>query len=113
MAHGIEPVLPFDITLSTFLVPNLTDKFSTANLIATRARQLQRREDDLAAIHSNVVKSHFESVHQFECHFENTIHNYDFGPRAFVLVQNSSVESDLGRKAKPCYMGPMVVLRRM
>jgi len=65
MAHGIEPVLPFDITLSTFLVPNLTDKLSTADLIATRARQLLRREDDLAAIHTNVLKSRFESVRQF------------------------------------------------
>jgi hypothetical protein len=40
MAHGIEPVLPFDIALSTFLVPNLTDKLSTADFIATRAQQL-------------------------------------------------------------------------
>jgi hypothetical protein len=111
MAHGIEPVLPFDIALSTFLVPNLTDKLSTADLIATRAQQLQRCEDDLAAIHSNVVKSRLESVRQFERQFENMIHDYDFGPGAFVLVRNSSVESDLGRKAKPRYMGPMVVLR--
>src|SRR6266566_2300108 len=112
MAHGIEPVLPFDITLSTFLVLNLTDKLSTADLIATRAWQLLRREDDLAAIHTNVLKSRFESVHQFERQFKNTIHDHDFGPRAFVLVRNSSVENDLGRKAKPRYMGPMVVLRR-
>ena len=111
MAHGIEPVLPFDITLSTFLVPNLTNKLSTVDLIATRARQLQRREDDLAAIHSNILKSRFESVRQFERQFENTIRDYDFGPGAFVLVRNSSVETDLGRKAKPRYMGPMVVLR--
>ena len=62
MAHGIEPVLPFDITLATFLVPNLTDKLSTADLIATRTRQLLRREDDLAVIHKNVLKSRFESV---------------------------------------------------
>jgi hypothetical protein len=112
MAHGIEPVLPFDITLATFLVPNLTYKLSTADLIATRTRQLQRREDDLAAIHSNVLKSRFESVRQFERQFENTIRDYNFGPGTFVLVRNSSVESDLGRKSKPRYIGPMVVLRR-
>ena len=113
MAHGIEPMLPFDITLSTFLVPNLTNKLSTADLIATRARQFQRREDDLAAIHSSIMKSRFESVRQFEHQFENTIRDYDFGPGAFVLVRNSSIETDLGHKAKPQYMGPMVVLRRM
>ncbi len=112
MAHGIEPVLPFDITLSTFLVPNLTDKLSTADLIATRARQLLRHEDDLAAIHTNVLKSRFESVRQFERQFKNTIRDHDFGPGAFVLVRNSSVENDLGCKAKPRYMGPMIILRR-
>ena len=86
MAHGIEPMLPFDITLSTFLVPSLTNKLSTADLITTRARQLQRREDDLAAIHANVLKSRFESVRQFERQFENTIRNYNFGPGTFVLI---------------------------
>ena len=87
-------------------------KLSTAELISTRTRQLQRREDDLAAIHSNILKSRFESVRQFERQFENTIRDYNFGPGAFVLVRNSSVESDLGCKAKPRYIGPMVVLRR-
>lgn len=64
MAHGIEPVLPLDITLATFLVLNFANPLSTAELIATC--QLQRREDDLAAIHLNVLKSRFESVQQFE-----------------------------------------------
>jgi hypothetical protein len=36
----------------------------------------------------------------------------DFGPGTFVLVPNSGVENDLQGKAKPRYMGPMVVLRR-
>ena len=65
----------------------------------------------VAAIHSNVLKSRFESVRQFERQFENTIRDYNFGPGAFVLVRNSSVENDLGHKAKPRYIGPMVVLR--
>ena len=110
MAHGIEPVLLFDITLSTFLVPNLTDKLSTADLIATHTWQLLRHEDNLTVIHTNVLKSRFESVCQFECQYKNTICDHDFGPGAFILVQNSSVENDLGCKAKPRYIGPMVVL---
>jgi hypothetical protein len=57
MAHGIEPTLPFDITLATFLVPNLTKPMSTDELITTRIRQLQKREADLAAIHTNVLRS--------------------------------------------------------
>jgi hypothetical protein len=41
MANGIKPVLPFDIiALFTFLVPNLIDKLSTVDLIATCTQQL-------------------------------------------------------------------------
>ncbi len=122
LVHDLQPlhavtirnaaVLPFDITLATFLVPNLANPLSTAELIATRIHQLQRREDDLAAIHTNVLKSRFESVQQFERQYVNTIRNFDFQPGALVLVQNSSIEMDLSRKAKPRYIGPMVVVRR-
>ena len=62
------------------------------------------------AICTNVLKSCFESVRQFERQFEKMIRDHNFGPGAFILVQNSSVETDLGRKAKPCYLGPMVVI---
>ncbi|KAF8256522.1 hypothetical protein EI94DRAFT_1822438 [Lactarius quietus] len=73
MAHGIKPVLPFDLILATFLVPNLTNPMTTAELIATWIRQLQRREDDLAVIHANVLKSRFESVQQFEQHVKPSL----------------------------------------
>ena len=112
MAHSVEPMLPFDLTLTTFLVLNLANPMSTAELIATHIHQLQRREDNLAAIHANVLKSHYESVRQFEQQYEGTIRDFDFQPGALVLVRNSSVETDLSRKAKPQYIGPMVVVRR-
>jgi transposase InsO family protein len=86
MAHSVEPVLLFDITLTTFLVLNLTNPLSTVELIAMHTCQLQRRKDDLAAIHTNVLKSHFESVHQFEWQYKSTIHNFNFQPGALVLI---------------------------
>ena len=88
MAHGVEPILPFDITLATFLVPNLVKPLTTDELIATRARQLEKRQDDLTAIHGLILKSRFASARQFERHFEHTIHNFDFKPGALVLVRN-------------------------
>ena len=42
MAHGIEPILPFNITLATFLVPDIPPKLDTVDLIAIRMRQLQK-----------------------------------------------------------------------
>jgi hypothetical protein len=112
MAHGVEPLLPFDIMLATFLVPDIIQPLSTSELIATRACQLEMRDDDLAAIRDNIYKSRLASVRQFERQFANTIAAHDFKPGDLVLVRNSGSESDLGRKTKPRYFGPMVVLRR-
>ena len=60
------------------------------------------------SILTNISKSRFESVHRFERQFGNTIRDYDrdFGPGSLVLVRNSSIENDAGRKAKPHCMGP-------
>jgi hypothetical protein len=112
MAHGVEPILPFDITMATFLVPNLTKPLATADLIAIRAHQLQRREDDLATIRDNIYKARLSSIRQFERQFEKTICDAAFRPGTLVLVRNSAIESDLGRKTKPRYFGPMVVVRQ-
>jgi hypothetical protein len=110
MAHGIEPLLPFNITLATFLVPNLVKPLSTANLLAIHACQLEKREDDLASIRDNVLKARHASVCQFERQFQNTIRDHPFHPGNLVLIRNSAIETDLGRKVKPRYLGPMVVV---
>ena len=112
MAHGTEPTLPFDLTLATFLIPDIAKPLPTNELIAICARQLEKREEDLAAILSNVLRSRFESVHQFEKAHAATIKNHDFKPGTLVLVRNSSIETDLGHKTKPRYYGPMVVIHR-
>src|SRR5216684_7180778 len=77
MAHGIEPILPFDITLATFLVPNISTKLSTTNLLTICTCQLQKCEANLASIHTNVLRSCFKSVQQFEQAFEKTIKDFD------------------------------------
>ena len=112
MAHGIEPILPFDITEATFLVPDIDAPLHPHELLALRARQLEKREDNLAAIRSQIFRSRFASVKQFTRQFANTIRDHDFQPGALVLVRNSAIETDLGRKAKPRYLGPMIVVRR-
>jgi hypothetical protein len=86
MTHGIEPILPFDLTLATFLVPNLTTPLSTADLIATRMRQLQFRESDLESIKDNIVKSQLSAAQRFERQFANTIKSSSFALGDLVLV---------------------------
>jgi len=108
MAHSVEPILPFDITLATFLIPNLVKLLTTDELIATHARQLEKHQEDLTNIHDLILKSRFVSARQFERHFEHSIHNFDFQPGDLILVRNPGAELD---KAKPRYCGPMLMVR--
>jgi hypothetical protein len=109
MAHGVEPILPFDLAQATFLVPDLIHPLSTADLLATRARQLEKRPADLATIHDRIYASRYASIRQFEKQYANTIRDFDFIPGALVLVRNTNLTMD---KMKPRYTGPMIVLRR-
>jgi len=34
MTHGIEPVLPFDIMMVTFLIPDIDEPLTTDDLLA-------------------------------------------------------------------------------
>ncbi|KAJ3555802.1 hypothetical protein NP233_g12120 [Leucocoprinus birnbaumii] len=112
LAHGIEPLLPFDLAEATYLAPSLTKLVSTTDLIAARALQLQKRPQDLARVKELVLKARFDSIRHFNEKFAATIRDFDFTPGSLVLVRNSRYDSDVGSKTKPRYFGPMVVIRR-
>ena len=109
MGHGVKPLLPFDITEATFMLPPITAKLATSDLLGLHARQLAKREEDLPKIHDNVVKSHFSSITQFEKHFKASIHDYNFQPGNLILVLNKKIEPESNAKCKPRYFGPMIV----
>ncbi|CAA7265259.1 unnamed protein product [Cyclocybe aegerita] len=97
--HGVEPLLPFDITHATFLLPPMKSLITEVELLAM---PMQKR----------VLKARFASAAKFERRHENVLIDYDFQPGEFVLVLNKKIEPDVGRKGKPRYYGPMVVIRR-
>ena len=94
-----------------FLLPEISSPINTASLIAIHTRQLAKREDDLAEIHAHILRSHFASIADFERHFANSIHDYDFEPSSLVLVLNKKIEPLSNVKCKPRYFGPMVVIK--
>ncbi|KAJ3888834.1 hypothetical protein GG344DRAFT_52876, partial [Lentinula edodes] len=111
-SHGVEPLLPFDITQATFLLPEITSKLSDADLIGLRAQQLERREADLAQIHDKVVQSRFKSVEAFRRYHKNVIRDYKFEAGDLVLILNKRIETGVSKKALPRYFGPMVIVKR-
>ncbi|OAX31892.1 hypothetical protein K503DRAFT_702979 [Rhizopogon vinicolor AM-OR11-026] len=112
MAHGIELLLPLDITEATFLMPDFTSIFSTHELLTARACQLAKCDDDLALIHECILTSRYSSIKDFEQHFANIISDRTFKSGDLVLVLNKKIEPSSNVKCKLCYFGPMVVISR-
>ena len=101
MAHGVEPLLPFDITEAMFMIPNISQHLDTADFIAICTHQLAKQDDKLAAMHEWLLKSHFASIANFKQHFANTIQDFDFKPSSLVLILNKKVEPASNAKCKP------------
>jgi hypothetical protein len=112
MAHGVHPLLPFDIVEATYLAPPQDFGMSTEDLIALRARQLSKRPEDLDKMREIVTTSRRRNLERFEKQHNSRIVDFDFKPGALVLIRNSRVEEALNRKTKPRYVGPMVVVRK-
>jgi hypothetical protein len=112
IAHGLEPLLPFDLAEATYLSPSFTKPLPTTDLISARAIQLQKRPQDLAKVKELILKARYDSIRHFNEKYSNTIRDFNFSPGSLVLVRNSRYDTDVGSKTKPRYFGPMVVLRR-
>ena len=96
MVHGVEPLFPFDLAEATFLVPPPdTEPLFSSGLIAWRAHQLQKRQEDLELIHEHVLKALFKSVKHFKATFKNQIKDFDFRAGSLVLVRNTRIEKEL------------------
>lgn len=112
MAHGVHPLLPFDILEATYLSPTQDFGITTEELVAIRAQQLSKRPEDIAKMQETVTKSRMANLERFEKRFTSRITDFDFKPGALVLVRNSRIEEALNRKTKPRYVGPYVVVRK-
>lgn len=112
LAHGTEPLLPFDLAEATYLAPAMDSPMSTEDLIAKRAQMLLKRPQDLLKVQQQVLKSRWESVRQLEKAMKNKIHDFDFKPGSLVLVRNAKFDKTLSDKTKPRYFGPMIVIKR-
>jgi hypothetical protein len=66
----------------------------------------------LAKLHTTVFAARKQAAILFEKKHLRTIHNFNFQPGSLVLMQNTQIEYELGRKMKPRYLGPLIVISR-
>jgi hypothetical protein len=112
MAHGVEPLLPFDLAEATYLATDMESIMSTEDLIAHRAKMLMKRPNDLERVREEVVKARWKAIQQLEKDNAHSIRDFNFAPGTLVIVKNSRFDKGMTNKTKPRYLGPMVVIRR-
>ena len=64
LAHGVEPLLPFDLAEGTHLTPDFDGIMSMEDLIALRAKMLLKRPQDLARVCKKVLKACWDSARE-------------------------------------------------
>ena len=110
LLYGVDPVLPFDLVESTFLVEGFKRNLSTSTLLALRIRQLERHPEDIAKAIEILTHARIKSKQQFEKRFETRLIKGPHSPGDLVLIRNSAIEKELNRKTKPRYLGPYQVI---
>ena len=105
-------MLPFDLAEASFMSLKYQSGMSTAELLAERLRQLQKRAEDIAKIAETLERHRIKSKEQFEKHYETRLRQESYEPGTLVLVRNTAIEKEMNRKSKPRYKGPYEVLRQ-
>ena len=85
---------------------------SSTDLITCRAIALQKCTEDLTTLHDHVLTVRNRAAVRFEHEHSTTICNFDFKPRALVLIRNTAIEKSLNRKMRPHYNSPVVIVSR-
>jgi hypothetical protein len=112
MAHGVEPLLPFDVEEATWLLNPVDGPLTTSDLIAARARALEKRDEDVELMRELVFEARVRSSQASANRDHKKIADFDFKPGALVLVRNRGIDGIMDHKIQDRYFGPMVVVRR-
>ena len=109
---GTHPLLPFDISEASYLLPPPDSILSTTDMIARRALTLQKRREDLTTLHSVVFQARRNAAIRFERDHQNTIRDFNFKLGDLVLLRHTAIEKALNRKMRARYTGPIIVISR-
>jgi len=109
---GTHPILPLDIVEASYLLPPPEAFLSTTELIARRAVELQKRQQQIEALRERVYETRIKAARQFEKDHATVMKDFNFKTGDLVLVRNTAIEKSLNRKMRPRYNGPYVVLTR-
>ncbi|EIN03287.1 hypothetical protein PUNSTDRAFT_78445 [Punctularia strigosozonata HHB-11173 SS5] len=110
MMHGVDPVLPFDLTEATYMIEGWKTGMSRTELLALRIRQLEKRPEDLQRAATRVKNTRLRSKQRWEELYEHRFLKDPPKDGDLVLLRNTAIEKSHNRKAKPRYLGPFQVI---
>ncbi|KIK49887.1 hypothetical protein GYMLUDRAFT_140202, partial [Collybiopsis luxurians FD-317 M1] len=76
------------------------------------ALALAKHAEHIVELRERVSLEKRQRALKFEKEHLATIKDFNFKPGDLVLARNTRVEKSVGSKGKPCYLGPMIVIRR-
>jgi hypothetical protein len=115
LRFGEHPVLPFDYDEATWLVRGWERVRTTADLLAMRMRQLEKRDEDVEMALERIKIARKRSVDDRNEAFSHVLQdkiNRPLRPGDLVLVKNSALEVQHGRKMEDRWLGPFRMVQR-
>jgi len=111
MVTGAHPTIPLDVVEATWLVKYPKRMISSAELIELQALALAKHIEHIEKMRQRVSKEKIQRTLQLKSNLQHRIKEFNLKPGSLVLVKSLAIELLADRKMKPCYLGPMVVIR--
>jgi len=104
LVFGQECVLPVELCASSWTIIEWRKVKTTAELLVARARQLERREENIEEDQENVCKSCLRNKAYFDKNRQERVQTIEIGD--MVLLYNSSLDTQWSKKLKNKWLGP-------
>jgi len=101
---GQDCILPVELYASSWTIIEWRKVKTTAELLAARARQLERREEDREEAQENVRKSRLRNNVYFDKNHWERVQTMEI--EDMVLLYNSSLDKQWSQKLKNKWLGP-------
>ena len=112
LLYGKHHVFPFDITDSSWYTLDWHSIQTTEELLAIRAIQLAHRDDDIEEASATLLQSRIRSTRDWAQRNEHTLVEGNYKPGTIVLVYNSVLQMQHGRKGEIRWIGPYRVRKQ-
>src|SRR5437588_10509955 len=95
--YGIAPILPVELSIPTWAVLPWEEVRTRAELLALRARQLERRPDDIAELEAaaHLQRTRERNKEYFDTRHQTTGRTFEVGD--MVLLHDTKLENQSDR----------------